>query len=515
MNAKNNMTGPAARTRVQTSPKAAAAKTAPEQAPGAGRPLAPRALLLGLLTLLVLIVAARLPFISRPLVGEEGQFAFLAVNNGHDRINPNWVSESPSTDAPDPTHDFLFLARIRGKIHWGPAEHPVPSYLVISKMMRSLSDGTKFDSMSLEQKSRAARLRFFGCFCIALTLLAAIAWDALRGADPWTALLAGGVIAYGLTTPLMVGGSVQPQMDGSIGVMWVAMAAFCLHFALRRAGSALAIVLAAAAGFCSCMGKNEWALAMLGAALAGMACYLVAGRVAPDRDAPPRRAGLTIFLGIVGGVLLGSLTSYVIDPWNYLRGLDVMFRTQKLTLAIWAQTFKSRLPWIWPDFVLLWTAVAAAALGWRRLVARQMSHVVILLWSLALFAGFIISSWPGDNFPRYFCTSIFGFVCFLTVILPRLRLSAALRRGALVLLLLGLACNAFELAANCKNNLSLGSIPSRELGAHVARMLRLKDKLVNYSLPCQTDLNFAYYFPSLDIISNTVSPDEASKMVQE
>lgn len=494
--------------------KSPAANQASSHHPTAA-PLRPLVLALGLLGLFVALALVRLPFISRPLVGEETHFAFLAVDNGHDKIDPHWIAQSASKETSDPTHDFLYLARVKGQVVWGPAEHPVPSYLLITKLLRRWTEGSQFDSMNFDERSRTARVRFFACFLAALALLLATAWSALRGSDRHTALLAGGVIAFALTAPLMVGASVQPQMDGSIGLMWVGAAALCLHAAPRRRAAPVVAALAVVAGFASCLGKNEWAMAMFGAAAAGLALHFLLRRFAPDPDAPRPGSVLALFLGIMGGVVLGSLASCLIDPWNYLHGLDVMRRTQAASFAKWAETFQARLPWIWPDFVLLAAALAAAAAGLRRLALRQAGHLALLIWSLALLAGFLISSWPGDNFPRYFCTSIFGLTAFLVVFLPRLGLPSAVKIGALALLVVGIAINLIGLAENLQGRTALGSLPGKSLDAHVNMLARTQAQVNAAGQPIVTDLNFGYYFPTMDFIANIVPPEQAAELLRK
>lgn len=475
----------------------------------------PIAIALGLLGLFVLLLLARVPFLSNPLIGEESYFAFLAINNGVDRIHPNLISHAPDGDHPDPTHEFLFYSRINGKIRMGAAEHPVPPYLFITRVMRSFSDGAHFNVLSFDQKSRIARLRFFYCFGFAMLLMFIVAWDALRGADAWTATLVGAVIAFGLSAPLMVGGSIQPQMDGSIGVICIAATSTCLYYSGRRMAISWSVALAALAGLIAGLGKNEWAMAMMGAGLAGLAGTLLVRHLTHDAQPPPMQAVVVFFCAVIAGVAAGSIISYAADSWNYLHGLDVLQRTQRATFAKWMVTFSRRWEWIWPTTVLVAGAFAIALSGWRRLMLCEFNQAVILIWSLALFTGFAISSWPGDNFPRYFCTSTFGLLFFLAIFLPRLKIPRLVKALATIALLAGLAVHINKLERFDADKIALGSEPGTSLPARAANLEWTRQEIVATKQLRITDISFGYYYPALDFITNAVPEDQARNMMKE
>jgi hypothetical protein len=202
------------------------------------------------------------------------------------------------------------------------------------------------------------------------------------------------VIAYALTTPLAIGASIQPQVDGSVGVMLLGAASAILVAAPpheRRGVYAFAL-----AGVLAGLGKQEWTMAFAGAALSVM-CLAVAGRRWWPRDTGAScKAIAALLLGLAGATLLSVGAS----PSDYLGGFAVM---RRITAAAGGQFVAAgmQLHLLIPVLLLAVAAIVMACLRIRRIVAERIGLLVTTIAALAIIVGFVLSGWGGDGFPRY------------------------------------------------------------------------------------------------------------------
>src|SRR5262249_3126840 len=146
------------------------------------------------------------------------------------------------------------------------------------------------------------RRPFFFMFLIAM----ALAFYCARWVvdSPRRRALVLSLLLFGCSIPLLVGGSIQAQLDGSWGVLLCALAAALLLTAANSSGWK-AQVLSAIGGFAGAIGKNEWILTLLAAALAAIGAQFVFDWITGKQTERPHT---TIALGI--GILLGAALSY-------------------------------------------------------------------------------------------------------------------------------------------------------------------------------------------------------------
>lgn len=295
--------------------------------PSSPRPWAPAVLLAAGLCA---TAALRAPFLDLPLSGEEGIFAMLAVDNGR-----------PAPAA----REAIAVARSGGRDTWEAPQHPLPPYVLLIHAVRPLLAHADFSALPLEQKSRLARWPFFALSIAAWLGWLALAWKSAGGDAPaWKLALA--AFLFVNSAPLVVGASIQPQLDGSFGVLAVCASALCLAFSSRSAA------LYAGAGFAAALGKNEWAIAFA----AACALAWLAGRFsksAPDGQKEGNASASRAIAWALAGLAAGTLLSIGMDWANYRDGFLLMFKFGMGTPQPWSTTFAMRLPWIWPLFPML------------------------------------------------------------------------------------------------------------------------------------------------------------------
>jgi hypothetical protein len=440
--------------------------------------LLPLAVFMGLLVI-------RIPFLSVALTGEEGMFAYLAINNGHDVVPK------------------LLIGRLDGKDMWSGPSHPIAPYLFLVRFVRPLSSGMDYQAMSLKEKSVVARVPFFSLFCIALLALAILGrWQfAVRQLKDLAVPL--GAIAFIGSSAPMVWGSVQPQLDGSWGVMLVGLSTLCLHEGMEALNTWRRIGLAFLSGMIAAMGKNEWAIAYLAALGVGLLVAVILRRPPRNGSAIPLQPGAHLVLGAASGLLFGTLFSISMDQTNYFAGFNIMARFGLDSSYSWLQAFLIRCQKMWHLFPLV------ALSGWvlhchrKALVFRRFPLLVILLWGLFLCGGYIGTAWS-PHVHRYFCLGYFCLLCFITAGLKEVRIPRITRCTLAAFFLAGTCLNAAVLFRQYQRT---AIQRERSLYTQLAQFQRDgKPQIVGAAL--------GYYFPKADFVSNSLGEAKARKLLE-
>jgi hypothetical protein len=432
---------------------------------------------------LALLALERLPFLDQPLLGEEGLFAYMI---------------SAASPPLEPCTKVLLIGRFHGTDVRGCAEHPVPPYLLLTWIWRPLFGERIGAAASIAAKSGRARLPFVLCFALALSALAYQGSWLFRGGRWRERMLALSLLAFVLSSPLMVGGSLQAQIDGSIGVLLVAAAAAFLHVASGARSAAVRFIAPACAGLLGALGKNEWALSLLAAGL--VAAILAAGSTS-RRDS---REALLQCAALIGGLLLGTLISCSLDAESYLGGINVMGRIHSAGRGRWLDTFWRRLPWIWPLFPLAAFSAALFIADRRKSGEPAFPEAALLFWGLALSAGYLLSSWNSDGFPRYFCTSLIALLCFTISALSRARFGWLGAAVLSVCCLAGTAFHARTVHGIATRGQSATSNPGTSLSAAVSRWRELYEKFQRTREAVVADGAFAFYYPDADFVLDSL-----------
>ncbi len=431
----------------------------------------------------LLILLVPIPFLSNILIMEEGHFAYLAVNT---------EKSKPIND-----RDLLLIGREQGVDQWEAPRHPILPYLVIAKVFRAFSDATNFDLWTMEEKTREARLPFYITYVISmLPVIFMGAWLFRR--KTWGEISLP-VIFIGFlgTCPLLVGGALQTYYDGNIGMLLTTLCALGLASIPRLKSLPLRTAILFGCGFLSAMGKNEWAIAFIGAVLGTMILYAAA----------PQKFPHFWFLSVSAliGAVVGSLFHFFIDPFNYLQGLYLMHSFGYEPHRSYIHAFVFRLPWIWPFILIFILAIFIVRRFLKELLSTHFTHMILLLWAIILFFGFIITPHLGDGFPRYFCPSMAAFLSFLVVRMehidflswrPKIRFRLKVLVCALIMLHMG------YFAYSHIRQISIGSIPGRSLIVHKAMFLKNYKHFLLTGEVQKTDASMAYYFQDMDFINN-------------
>jgi hypothetical protein len=250
-------------------------------------------------------------------------------------------------------------------------------------------------------------------------------------------------------------------------------------------------------GFLSAMGKNEWVFAFMAATLGTMILYSASSHEFPH----------FWFLSVSAliGAAVGSLFHLYIGSDNYIQGIYLMYSFGYEPHRSYVHAFVFRLPWFWPFILVLIMTVFILRRFLKELLSTHFTHMILLLWAIILFLGFIITPHLGDGFPRYFCPSMAAFLSFLVVRMefinflswrPKIRFRLKVLVCALIMLHMG------YFAYSHIRQISIGSIPGRSLIVHKAMFLKNYKHFLLTREVQKTDASMAYYFQDMDFINN-------------
>lgn len=410
----------------------------------------------------VLIAAVRLPFITNILAGEEGDFVALVLND-------------VPTSALDPDHlPREISGSVDGKLVLSTFHRTVMPYVVLERLGRLFAAHHALGRLPPEKLTVAGRLPFAIIFLlgtaglIVLTIQAAT--SASRSSAAAIAMAPLAVAFWSMTSPLAVGASIEPQVDGSAGVLLLGTAATLL--ALGDIGQKGARWRFFAAGVLCGLGKHEWAMAFVVAAALGAATTALLSMAA--------RAAYVAFAAFFIGLALAVALSYGISPEDYRQGFEVMATFYSETGGqLWALE-----PAQWP-FTLPVTALVVAdgvflLFVLRPLLRTQPGLLLAYLGATGITIGYTISGWHGDNFPRYFAPPLVILPIVFVALWLRFTDSIAPMIGwsAVTAAALGLGANYAFLAETYAGKVSITELcgtPLAQLEHDVATAAKLAD----------------------------------------
>ena len=413
--------------------------------PAARRPYILKILLAA--ALLVLIAVARMPFIGNVLAGEEGDFAALVLDD---------VPTSVASDTHLPRDQIGF---IDGKPVLTSFHRTVMPYIILERLGRAFAVRHALGRLPAEQLTIAARLPFAVIFLLGIIGLIALTVEAAASPSERPAMSATlaplGLTLWALTTPLAVGSSIEPQVDGSVGVLLLGTAASLLVIGdISRATARWRFLIA---GLLAGLGKHEWALAFAAAALGTLLIVLLFSSL--------RRQTVLAVAAFLIALAVGIALSYAVSPADYRNGFGIMASFYSRTgWHLWALE-RPQLPFTMPVVALVAADGIFLALVLRPLLRTAPGLLLAYLGAAAITVGYIVSGWPGDFFPRYFTPPlIISTIVFVALWLRfKDRIAPVIGWAVAAGAVLGLGANYLFLARSYDNKLALTSFTGTPL----------------------------------------------------
>jgi len=442
------------------------------------------------LIVLMVVILVRLPFLANPLIGEEGYFSILAISRNMEQIEIGTK--------------FLLIAHIKDQCFFDNAEHPVIPYTILSKVMRKIFTFKTFSSLQLSEKSVVGRLPFLSLFLLAVFLICLIFGLSIReGLSEKLLMLT--IFVFVLTSPLLVGGSIQPQIDGSIGVLLLSGAACCIilgfHLIQRKIGFSFFFL----SGFFASIGKNEWFLSFFLSLFVSLFFYLFVTRYWGVTTVPKKKIYVS-FLFAFGGTIAGIFLSYSADSYNFFHGLDVMlrFRSQSSQRSYY-ETFQSLIPWIWPLILMLLISWSLFLVRIKQMKNQYVAVLVILIWSSIMTGAYIMSRWIGDGFPRYFCPAMVLTSLCLLLLLQNIEFKKYSARLCILFCSLLICINCAHLLSFYSSSKALGSCPGSPLQDQELIINKIYEHGKKTKRPIWAPVTVYYYHPDLEFFEISLS----------
>jgi hypothetical protein len=447
--------------------------------------------------LLALVAAVRLPFIGNVLAGEEGYFAALVLNG---------VPISALDDRHLPREIAGF---IDGKPILQTFHRTVMPYAIMELFGRAVAAHDALGRLPADRLTIAARWPFAFMFLLGGLGLIALTVEAatISGKRPSAAgmLAPLGVTVWSLTSPLAVGASIQPQVDGSVGVLLLGTAATLL--ALGDIEHLAARWRFFMAGLLAGLGKHEWALAFAAAALGAALICLI--------DASGRRRNGAAFALFLIGLTLAVALSYAVSPSDYRAGFNVMANILKMTGGeLWALQ-PAQWPFTAPVVALALIDGAFIVVVLRPLVRTAPGLILAYLAALAIAIGYAASGWHGDNFPRYFAPPLVILPLVFAALWLRFRedISPPAGWGVVAAAAIGLWSNYQFLAASHDSQVSLGDLRGEPL-AEIAHDYAAAAKLAHETNGVVFTVTTTWiYHQGMNFISTGLGKDGAAAYI--
>ncbi len=452
-----------------------------------------------------LLVLTRAPFLSNVLVGEEGMHAAFVLAKG---------SQAPVNEQGIPQ---LMLGSFEGEAFLGATQHSIGPYVVLRWLSGvwpvAVGDPLPL-SDALEARSVQARLPFFLLYLLGVAGLL-WCWATVCVQSPsWRWWVFGGLLFYGLTTPLAIGGSIQPQIDASVGVALVGLAAWLLTAVW---GPGLQVWTAIAAGALVGFGKQEWTLAFA----AAWVVVLLLSKLW-------RCANAGTLGGFALGLGVGTALTYGLSPTDYLASFNLM--DHFLSKSSDVNRFELLMQWrsyLAPVLLLLLLMTVAGVGRLPQLVRQSPGAVIVAGGAWAIAVGFAAAGWRGDGFPRYYSPALVASLYALQVFVLGLPDLGRRRTAALVglaVVVFGLSTNFGLIGEGLSRKESITSIPGLRLKPVTRRFERIiqgaegddQSVYVDHSglWIYAPDRDFVHEDPSVAATYESVYPASSARLVR-
>lgn len=398
---------------------------------------------------LVLIIGARIPLLDKTLFGEEGNFASLIASPITSHIKN--IRESDKVGTHFIQGCLLLVGRIDGNdILIGPGRNLMP-YCLINKTLHPFIEPYWQTLKTFDQKTQLARIVYLGISLVGLIASLMICYLVSLRLSGLTVVLPYLLFIYAATTHLSIGSSIQPQLDGSIGVALLC-SAYLLMFLGCHIQSSMKrrfFLLVFSATLIS-FGKNEWPIIFLTVLFVSLVLYFSSIKLC-NRFANHTSIGfnkviykdrLTLKItALLLGIFLGVMISIALSPDHYYSWFALIKNVSSQDYATWTLLLRY---WdiLKPIFIFLGFATLLTYLRFK--VSCQIFGYlpfIYFLFALGITTAYIFSGYLGDGFPRYLAPSLMIFTVYCVTLLPNLthaplnRLWAPLSTVLLILLI--------------------------------------------------------------------------------
>ena len=459
----------------------------------------------------------RVPFVSNLIMGEEGSHAYLVVG-----AKPVINSTAPqivweASDAFPNSYAYAnLIARFDGKDVLGFMARNLMAYEFLDKGARRINQLLPVcPDTSVRCLSISSRLPFLVLFELGLLIGLIAVSRSFAFERPRTLALQVLAIAYLVSAPLIVGASIQPQIDGALGVLIVLSSAAMLLTA-DSSSSKGRLVAGFAAGVVGALVKNEWAISLSAATIFVTLVSLMAfiRTAAPERDPGGMRRALGFCLSVLLGIGVCQLLLFAYEPQAFLAGLSMIRQVAGDSRQSMVETLRHNWPLIYP--VVAACVVLAGALSMRplRYCVEKPSLAIVSTWALAIVAGYVLSGNLGDGFPRYYTPPAMLAALALTLLIPSLDVRRIVWLGSAAILTIGVLANLTDVVQSYRHRLSISAGRGQSLDATQRRYERDAQVARSQGATVMEGSAIGIYFHDIDWITSEAGLEGSIDMMR-
>ena len=332
----------------------------------------------------IIFIAIRIPFFENNVRGEEGIFAEIFINH----------PKGPK---------YLQIARINGKEVFIYPNHAS----MISETISFFGKTSQifFDFSSHSEWAITIALRFFfslfHLFSWVLVLMSFLKMDGKKGY----------LILYIFIlsiTPIAIKGSVELNIDNSVGVLFTSLLCFSLLvYEYTNKKTFFNYLFVSLSCFLFGFGKTEWSI---GFAISFIIAIFSSRIIRKNID-------VKLLLALIIGIVLGNFVNYMVSPYNYLDGLNLLTWYLKSQIVVtnvssnanivttWLTLNLQRLPKTLPIIMLIFLN---AFLLVSNLKITNFTTIFLFILSSLLFFAFSLNTFSTNS--RLFLPSFFSCV---------------------------------------------------------------------------------------------------------
>lgn len=453
----------------------------------------------------VSIALSRMPFLNFPLVDEEGMMSILMLSNHNSSENYEKKQESKC---------LLLAGRSDGISIWASPERNILPYKFLCNIVGPTFTNYYFSKSnnSIAKKTSLSRITFFLITSLGILSLLILGYLKSFNRSIKQQLYICLFSFFVFTTPLALGGSIQPQLDGSIGVLIFGLFSLLLYLSSsEKLDISLKYLLLIIAGCICAFGKNEWAYAVFGAYFILVILRLSTKNILRDQNFHINYQNVLL---ICGGVFVGSLISWLFSPSDYMAWFDVAKRTSKVSNSL--HNFIVNLKFIYPVVILGFLALFVQLQSFKKKNVNQ-TPLVLFLAGAMIFIAYMANGWLGDRFPRYYIPPLILFFAslltsdFLNTLPKRVNLDRLYWVTILFILI-----NCILLSNKYINFTSITSHPRKPLQPHIEKMILIHSE--SKASPNEIyfyDSSLGYYYPDISFIGGSVGWDNAKYLTEK
>jgi hypothetical protein len=256
-------------------------------------------------------------------------------------------------------------------------------------------------------------------------------------------------------------------------------------------------------GTIAAMGKNEWTVAFVAAAVGVLLVAVVLRKIKRDQFQNALKPSLYLILAAIVGILCGTFVSISLDKANFFGGFDVMYRFALNPPYSRLEAFEIRCQRVWHLFPLVLVTVWVFLSNPKEFIFHKTLLLILMLWGVFLCAGYVATAWGPHN-DRYFCPGFFALLCFITAGLKVARIP---RMATLVLAVFFLVGVSFNLATLVPQDRRIAVPMERKIYRQVAHFEK-------HGRPEVVGAALGYYFPKADFVSNSLGEACAQKLLK-